>query len=82
MEVVNIPTYLGQDESSESAKLQKKLKELSGEFYITGMTDKLKLKMDFRDCFESLYKQSYHDNYFWQYCPFNVYESTLINRQD
>jgi hypothetical protein len=39
-----------------------------------------KSKEEFNSCILSLYKQSLRDNYFWQYCPPDVYESHFKNR--
>jgi hypothetical protein len=38
------------------------------------------LEEEFISCFLSLYKQSLSENYFWQYCPFKVYESHFENK--
>src|SRR5665648_13794 len=39
------------------------------------------LEAKFRVSFEKLYTQSVIDNYYWQYCPFRVYEESFKERQ-
>lgn len=40
------------------------------------------LKIEFKENFEKLIEQSLKDNYFWQYCPFDVYKSNFKKRKD
>lgn len=62
---------------TESEKLHKKLNELARSFKITGLTDELRLKLEFSKCFEKLYIQSAKDSYYWQYCPLKVYKENI-----
>jgi hypothetical protein len=81
---------MAKESTSESKKLHNQLNEIA--LKIQRMQDiieehntehdneYLDLKIQFYQCILDLYKQSIYDNYFWQFCPFIVYESHLNNR--
>lgn len=63
---------------SHSQILHYRLKEIANNFDANGnCLGDIEIKTEFKTCFEKLYYQSIEDNYYWQYCPFTVYEKTL-----
>lgn len=75
---------------SESQKLHNQLNEIAYKMYeMKGIFEELDpknkdeyddLKDKFYFCFLDLYKQSIVDNYFWQFCPFEVYRYHYYSR--